>query len=833
MKLDKIVEDDNINKNDINDIVTGIGSLFKDCADKTFGQPKSKAKNKQHAKYSNFKPWFNIPCIRARNLYHKTRKMYNRYKSDYYKNMLKAVSTNYKKTLSLQQKCFKDNKISKLKSLKKNDPKEYWNIINSAKKSDNVSASLKDFYTFFKNVNSPDSSNGTQSDDTSESQNFNLTPDIENSNELNQPITESKIISAVKSLKNNKSPGLDNIINEHVKSTLHIMVPIYIKLFNIIFDSGIIPESWTCGVIKPIYKNKGSPEDPSNYRPITLLSCIGKLFTAIINNRLKLFTEKHDLIGWAQSGFRKGYATTENVFILKCLMDMMQASKKRLYCCFVDFKQAFDTVWRVGLWKKIIEHGVTGKCFKLIYNLYKDIKSQVRTKEGSTLFFDCNIGVRQGENLSPILFIFYLNDLESFLFSRQAQGININVYTNDTFVYFKLLILLYADDTVIFSDNIESLQHALNVFEDYCKTWKLQVNVSKTKIVIFGCGKISKNIHFTFQNNELEIAESYKHLGIYLSRTGTFAKAKKHIAEQANKALFSLLKKIRSLSLPYDIQIDLFDKLVKPILLYGCEIRGSGNIDILERIQLKFYKFIFNLKTSTPSYMIYGELGITPLYIDVQTRMVSFWSNLIENHENCKLSSCIYSAVHALHKEKKINSQWINSVSNILCMHGFSGVWYQQSFANSIWLQKAIKQKLTDVYIQKWISQIKVTSESNCYKIFKTHFGQSKYISTLPRSQCKSLIRFRTRNHKLPVEVGRWKSVPLNERLCIYCNELGDEFHYLMSCKHFEDERKQCLKSYFYKRPNIIKFEQLLNLQDDKQLKKLCRFINVIVKQVG
>ena len=75
--------------------------------------------------------------------------------------------------------------------------------------------------------------------------------------------------------------------------------------------------------------------------------------------------------------------------------------------------------------------------------------------------------------------------------------------------------------------------------------------------------------------------------------------------------------------------------------------------------------------------------------------------------------------------------------------------------------------------------------------------------------------------------------MPLNERLCIYCNELGDEFHYLTSYKHFEDERKQCLKSFYYKRPNIIKFEQLLNLQDDKQLKKLCRFINVIVKQVG
>ena len=76
----------------------------------------------------------------------------------------------------------------------------------------------------------------------------------------------------------------------------------------------------------------------------------------------------------------------------------------------------------------------------------------------------------------------------------------------------------------------------------------------------------NKNIHFTFRNNELEISESSKYLGIYLSRTGTFATAKKHIAEQANKALFSLLKKICSLSRPYDIQTDLFDKLVKPIL---------------------------------------------------------------------------------------------------------------------------------------------------------------------------------------------------------------------------------------------------------------------------
>ena len=126
----------------------------------------------------------------------------------------------------------------------------------------------------------------------------------------------------------------------------------------------------------------------------------------------------------------------------------------------------------------------------------------------------------------------------------------------------------------MFSDNSNDMQHALNVFEEYCKTWKLNANLLKTKIVVFGRGRTQKNLRFTFEHNELEITDVYKYLGIYLGRSGSFVVAKKHMAEQANKALFSLLKKIRSLNLPYDIQIDMFNKMIKPILLYGCEIWG-------------------------------------------------------------------------------------------------------------------------------------------------------------------------------------------------------------------------------------------------------------------
>ena len=97
-----------------------------------------------------------------------------------------------------------------------------------------------------------------------------------------------------------------------------------------------------------------------------------------------------------------------------------------------------------------------------------------------------------------------------------------------------------------------------------------------------------------------------------LSRTGSFLAAKRHIANQANRAVFCLLKKAKALLLPIDIQIEMFLKSVKPILLYACEICGHGNVDILEQVELKILKSILNLKKSTPNCIVYCETGVLP-----------------------------------------------------------------------------------------------------------------------------------------------------------------------------------------------------------------------------
>ena len=95
------------------------------------------------------------------------------------------------------------------------------------------------------------------------------------------------------------------------------MLPLYLKLFNRILDTGELPEDWLTGLIIPIYKNKGPRDDANNYRGITLLSCLGKLFTSILNNRLTEFCEENLIIKEIQAGFRKGYSTLDHVFVLK------------------------------------------------------------------------------------------------------------------------------------------------------------------------------------------------------------------------------------------------------------------------------------------------------------------------------------------------------------------------------------------------------------------------------------------------------------------------------------------------------------------------------------
>lgn len=144
------------------------------------------------------------------------------------------------------------------------------------------------------------------------------------------------------------------------------------------------------------------------------------MFTSIINDRLKAVVELLE----NQAGFRSNYSTLDHIFLLKSIVDIYQSQNRQLYCAFIDYSKAFDSVWRAGLWYKLICTGICGKVFTVIQHMYQNIKSCVTLNGIRSNFFNSYIGVRQGENLSPMLFAIYVNDLEQYLTDKGCEHLH-------------------------------------------------------------------------------------------------------------------------------------------------------------------------------------------------------------------------------------------------------------------------------------------------------------------------------------------------------------------------------------------------------------------------
>ena len=210
---------------------------------------------------------------------------------------------------------------------------------------------------------------------------------------LNDEFTTNELLKVVKKLKPNKSAGEDGIINEAIAKTFDKLKGFWCKLFNKILLSGNLPSDWLSGIIVPIYKNKEDKTNPGNYRGITLLSfsakfftavmnerlrkfsdaceiCSAKLFTAVMNERLRKFSDACEILLKNQAGFRPNHSTIDHIFVLKSLTDIIRNRKRKLFCAFVDYEKAFDKVWHTGLWIKMIKMGIGGKFMNVLINMY-------------------------------------------------------------------------------------------------------------------------------------------------------------------------------------------------------------------------------------------------------------------------------------------------------------------------------------------------------------------------------------------------------------------------------------------------------------------------------
>ena len=176
---------------------------------------------------------------------------------------------------------------------------------------------------------------------------------------LDNPITTEELHKLSKKLKNKKTSAGDSLSSEIIKVAVEVLPSYFVKLFNTVLSNGVFPSQWSNGFIVPIHKS-GSTMDPSNYRGISIGSCLGKFFTLIMNTRLNQCLEVNKIMNKCQICFRKNCRTTDHL-----LVDCYKSKCKPIFTCFIDFKKAYDSVWREGLFFKLILYGCSKKFMRL------------------------------------------------------------------------------------------------------------------------------------------------------------------------------------------------------------------------------------------------------------------------------------------------------------------------------------------------------------------------------------------------------------------------------------------------------------------------------------
>jgi hypothetical protein len=225
--------------------------------------------------------------------------------------------------------------------------------------------------------------------------------------------------------------------------------------------------------------------------------------------------ERNGKISEFQAGFRKNKSTTDHIFVLSSLTQTQLLKKKKLFACFVDLSQAFDSPGHSRLWKVLLGLGVSPKWVRVFSYIYKMAHARVQTSEGLTEPIKIMKGVLQGESASPSIFNLFLEEIVCRLEKAKVAGFKLHSLV--------VHILMYADDMVILAPSPETLQMKLKVAAKFLAERGLKVNMGKTKVVVFGrSGRRSRNNNFTWNDTTVEAVSSYTYLGVTFSSNGLF-----------------------------------------------------------------------------------------------------------------------------------------------------------------------------------------------------------------------------------------------------------------------------------------------------------------------
>ena len=436
------------------------------------------------------------------------------------------------RTLCVRKKeDFEKRLTLQLEAMKDENPQKFWELLRlgheGRKGNPPNDISLSDWLKHFRSLASLPQDRATANEECIEQREEELTtndPSPPFCFDLPRRLTRTQIGSAIQKLKSRKAAGLDGICNELINWSSPWIIDVLLALFlQEILASTYFPDMWNITAVKPLYKSD-DPNDTNNYRGISLLPCLGKLFCLVINeivmHNLESAGLSESVLSLFQGGFRRRRGCREQSLVLLASILSSKRRKKHAMCAFIDFSKAYDTVQHEKLWATLSAANMGPKILNILKELYRKTSCTVKSEEGQfSEFYEYLVGVRQGCVLSPAIFNLFINSLANLIKEHEEllSGINIG----DLVIF----VLLYADDVVLLAPSRQELQKLLTLLQSFCEDSGMRVNLKKSKVVIFKAPPTKNTVPATalkFYDSVVEEVSFYKIWEIYMTKKYCF-----------------------------------------------------------------------------------------------------------------------------------------------------------------------------------------------------------------------------------------------------------------------------------------------------------------------
>ena len=438
----------------------------------------------------------------------------------------------------------------------------------------------------------------------------------------------NEVKEAISELKPRKAPGCDNIPNLVLKVLPKEFIFLLTRVFNACFHIAYFPTEWKIGKIIAIPKPGKNRDTPTNYRPISLLSTIGKIFEKLVLQRLKSFESDNKIFIPNQCGFRNNHSTIQQVLRITEKATFGFNKNKSTGMVLLDIEKAFDSVWGNALVHKLLALKFPLYLVKLIKSFLNNRKAFVEHMGSSSSTFDIPAGVPQGSILAPFLFNVFINDI------KKPKDCDIFIFADDTALTYQAS---WKNDKLI----KKKLEEGLGKVTKFLNSWKIKVNNSKTEFIVFTKStamiKKLKNNPPTVNSHTLDWKNSVRYLGVHLDSKLLF---KQHIDISIKKAngtistLFPIFRKNSPASLKAKMTI--YRSYIRPVMTYAGTIILNSAKTHLNRLQVMQNKCL-RMALSAPYYTKTSDLhlraNIPTITQFIKNNADTFYDNT-KDHEN-------------------------------------------------------------------------------------------------------------------------------------------------------------------------------------------------------